>query len=350
MAFFLSAFFASTTRRVTVSTSESESSTGMVNRPVRRWSSGTLPAKAVWPAPISSTRLSSCLQRASATSCTSVERPGSLPMKSWISSSTITVQGICPSTESTSRTRRMNSLVEMSSTTGNCARSAARACFQVGGETGVGVEDGLGEDGADVEVVEFAEELLAGRFDRGLHPVEDAVLLEPHAELRLRQRLGQALGRKDDAQHGQADALAAARRQRPRRGVQAAAALAQRVEFAQKVLHFLREAGQAAGGRAVVEAGVHPQMAEHLQQVRLAAAVEAAHPRRRLRRRTDVAEVGLQDADQAVLVLALAHEVLKLVPERLDFLVAGGLAYGGNAVVQQLGYSGIALEELSVFH
>ena len=32
MAFFLSAFLASTTRRVTVSTSESESSTGMLNR------------------------------------------------------------------------------------------------------------------------------------------------------------------------------------------------------------------------------------------------------------------------------------------------------------------------------
>ncbi len=93
--------------------------------------------------------------------------------------------------------------------------------LQIGGEVTVGVEDGLGEDGADVQVVQFAEELLAGRLDRSLHPVEDAVLLEPHAELRLRQRLGQALGRKDDAQHRQADALAAARRQRARRGVQA---------------------------------------------------------------------------------------------------------------------------------
>ena len=66
--------------------------------------------------------------------------------------------------------------------------------LEVGGEVGIGIEDGLGKDGADVQIVKFAEEILAGRFDRSFHLVEDAVLLEPHAELGLRQRLGQALG------------------------------------------------------------------------------------------------------------------------------------------------------------
>ena len=44
----------------------------------------------------------------------------------------------------------------------------------------------------------------------------------------------------------------------PDSGVQAAAALAQRVEFAQKVLHFLRKPGQAASGRAVSEVRIDP--------------------------------------------------------------------------------------------
>ena len=136
MALRLSAFLASTTRRVTVSTSESESSTGIVKRSLSRCIKGTLPARAVWPAPMSKTRLLSCLQIASAISITSVERLALSPMNNWISSSTITVQGISPFVERILRIIRMNSSVETSFTTGNWTRSAARACLRSGAKAG----------------------------------------------------------------------------------------------------------------------------------------------------------------------------------------------------------------------
>ena len=143
----LSAFFASTTLRVTVSTSASDSSTGIVKRGLRRCNKGTLPARAVWPAPMSKTLLSSCLQMASAISITSVERCGLSPMNNWISSSTITVHGISPFMERTLRTIRINSSVEISVTTGNWARSAARACLRSGAKAGSASNSALARTG-----------------------------------------------------------------------------------------------------------------------------------------------------------------------------------------------------------
>ncbi len=102
--------------------------------------------------------------------------------------------------------------------------------------------------------------------------------------------------------------------------------------------------------RTVLELGVKPKMIQHLLEVRFSAPVEATDPSGRLDRRVHVAEVGLQDTDQAVLVLAFADEVLELVAERFDLFGREGFAYGGDAVVEKLGGGGIALEDLSVLH
>ena len=81
---------------------------------------------------------------------------------------------------------------------------------EVGGEVGVSVEHRLGQDGADIQIVQLFEELLAGRFDGQFHVVEEAVFFQPNAELSLRQGLRQPLGREDDAQDDKPDALTTA--------------------------------------------------------------------------------------------------------------------------------------------
>src|SRR3989337_62869 len=91
-------------------------------------------------------------------------------------------------------------------------------------------------------------------------------------------------------------------------------------------------------------------MAEHLQQMRLSAAVEAAHPGGGLSGRVHAAEVGFQDADEAFLVLALADEVLQFVVEGIDLLGGECLRNSGDSVVEQFGYGRVTLKDLSVFH
>ena len=67
------------------------------------------------------------------------------------------------------------------------------------------------------------------------------------------------------------------------------------------------------------EFGVRPQMAKHLEQVRFSAAIEAAHPCRRLTGPADVREKGLQNASHPVGVLTFADEVREFFSQRLHF-------------------------------
>ena len=71
---------------------------------------------------------------------------------------------------------------------------------------------------------------------------------------------------------------------------------------------------------AVREAGVGPEVLKHPNQVRLAAAVEARHPHGRLGRAAAVADVGIEDALEAMLVLALADEAGQLVLKNLPLV------------------------------
>jgi hypothetical protein len=48
-----------------------------------------------------------------------------------------------------------------------------------------------------------------------------------------------------------------------------------RIKLFQQVFDLFRQLGQATGGGAVGKGRIHPQMTEHLLQVRLTAAVEA---------------------------------------------------------------------------
>ena len=217
-------------------------------------------------------------------------------------------------------------------------------------ETGVRGEQGPGDEGAHVEVVQLPAKLPALRLDQVTHPVVDAVLAEPEAEARLGKALGETRGLEDDPEQGEADALPGAV-EGSGRGVQPMPPPAEGGEFRQQFPHVARQPGHAPGLGAVLGEGVvRPQEAQHLRQVRLAAAEEAADPGRRLLRLTLVADVGLQDADEPAAVLSFADEVLQLEAEGAALLVGGGVGDRGDAVVQERDPVGISLVDVPVLH
>jgi hypothetical protein len=81
------------------------------------------------------------------------------------------------------------------------------------------------------------------------------------------------------------------------------------VELAQEFAQLVRHGGDdGSRGRAIWKGGVLPQMAQHLEQVRLAAAEEAADPCGFLVGLAQTVEVRADDPLHAVGVLAFAHE------------------------------------------
>ena len=109
-------------------------------------------------------------------------------------------------------------------------------------------------------------------------------------------------------------------------------------------------AHQAAGRRAVLEGGVHPEMGQHLEQVGLAAAEEAADPRRVLPGRSQVGEVAVEDALEGVAELAVTDEGLDLRAELRPSLRVGGVGDSGLAVVGETTGPRVAIEQLVDLH
>ena len=188
----------------------------------------------------------------------------------------------------------------------------------VGREAGVGVDQRIGDDRADVEVVELTQPVLPGRLDRGANGGEQPPLAQPEAEARLGVLRGPATGTEQNRQHGVPDVIDAApehgsggRHGRPPRPVRVG------VELAKLGPHLVGQpaANQTAGRRPVGELGVDPQVGEHLQEVRLAAAEEAADPRRVLLRGSEVGEIAVENALERVAELPVADERLELGPQ-----------------------------------
>ena len=103
----------------------------------------------------------------------------------------------------------------------------------------------------------------------------------------------------------------------PRRGL---------VEFLQLIPNVPRQADHEIAGRAAIaELGVLPEVAEHLQQVRLAASVEAADPRGDLAVPVQVLQVLGKDALHRMPVLAITHERGQLGTQ-LVFILWHGLS------------------------
>ena len=105
-----------------------------------------------------------------------------------------------------------------------------------------------------------------------------------------------------------------------------------------------------AAGKNVVELEIGPEVLEHLDQVRLAGAEEPADPNARLLALVQVAQIGAEDANQAIGILAVADEV--------DEFVAQGVEFGGrlaarhlrDALVEQRVGTWVFLVNLKVLH
>ena len=116
-------------------------------------------------------------------------------------------------------------------------------------------------------------------------------------------------------------------------------------------MYIGRQSGQAPRTRAVFGEGVvGPQEAQHLREVRLTAAEEAADPSRRLFGLALVAGVGVEDADETPLVFTLADKVLQLKAQGTAFVVGQGIGHGRDAVVQQGDLAWIPLIDVPVLH
>jgi hypothetical protein len=84
--------------------------------------------------------------------------------------------------------------------------------------------------------------------------------------------------------------------------------------------------------------------------MRFTAAVKSADPRGGLGGGAKIPDICLQNADNAVFILAFADEVLQLIPERLEFVFGRGLADAGYAIVLEFVRQRVASEEVTVFH
>ncbi len=225
--------------------------------------------------------------------------------------------------------------------------------LDVGREAGVGRDERAGDDRADVEVVELAQPVLPRRLDRGAHAGEQPLLAQPEAEARLRILRGQAAGAEQNRQHAVPDVIDAAAEQRPggRHG-RPPGPVRVGVQLAELRLDLVGQAAahQAAGRRPVGERRVHPQVGEHLQQVRLAAAEEAADPGRVLLRGPEVREVAVENALQGVAELPVADEGLELGPQFLQRRPVGDVYYPRLPVVGEPRRARVAVEHLVELH
>ena len=223
--------------------------------------------------------------------------------------------------------------------------------FLVGGEVGVGCEQSPGDQGAHVHVVQLAPKLTSLGLHRGTDLIVDAVLLEPDAEARLRIALGKIRGLEHDSEQRKPDAVTGAGAQRARRRMKPAGTPAQCGDLLEHVLHIGRHSGEASRARAVLRKGVvGPQETQHLREMRLTAAEEAADPGRRLLGLALVAHVGIEDANETPLVLALANEVLQLETQGSALIVGEGVSHRRDAVVQQGDRAGVPLVDIPVLH
>ena len=196
----------------------------------------------------------------------------------------------------------------------------------VGREAGVRRDQRVGDDGADVEVVELAQPVLPRRLDRRPDAVDQPPLAQPEAEARLGILRGPATSTEQNRQHGVPDVIDAApehgsggRHGRPPRPVRVG------VQLAKLGLNLVGQpaTNETAGGRPLGEPGVHPQVGEHLQEVRLAAAEKAADPRRLLLRGPEVCEIAVENALERVAKLPVADEGLELGPQLLHGRLVG---------------------------
>jgi len=105
-----------------------------------------------------------------------------------------------------------------------------------------------------------------------------------------------------------------------------------------------------ARGGAVGEAHIAPQIFQHADEVRLAAAVEPADPHRRLLGARQVGQVGGEDQFQAAAVLTVADERAELVAQHLPLGRRARIEHLGHAVIGDARRGGVGHEDIAILH
>ena len=342
-------FFCSSTLRVTVSTSVSESGTRIVNRSMSFCRSGT-PVRALWPAATRTTWLSSSLETASATSVNNTERSLESPMYCCASSRMRTVHGNRPSRpawrSACFATRRKSAVGISVSRFGNCSRIVLRASISFAANFGVARQDTAGDVAADVQVVELGLPHSPGLGNLALHRLEVAVFLKPEDELRLGVLVWKPDASEKDAKHGLPNEIRAPAWQAAGCRGQPSRALAGCVEFSERASQIVRHGRhEASRGRTVRKDRVDPQVSQHLQEVRLAATEEPADPRGLLARVREVLEKRLDDPGDPVCILPFADEGAQFGLELCNRSLIALVGDPRLALIDE-GLRGIALKQI----
>ena len=105
-----------------------------------------------------------------------------------------------------------------------------------------------------------------------------------------------------------------------------------------------RSRAEAPDGKRVVA----PEVLQDSHQVRLAAAEEAADPRRRLLGLAEVAEELIEDPFEPALVLALADEAAELPLQGRPVARVLGVLDLGHPEVRDVALGGVVFEDLSI--
>jgi hypothetical protein len=130
-----------------------------------------------------------------------------------------------------------------------------------------------------------------------------------------------------------------------------AAAITGGVELAEEAAKVIRHRrNEAASRRAVGELRVGPEVAQHLQKMRLAAAEETTDPRRFLAGLANVAKIRGEDPLDPVRVLSLADERRQLAAQLFEDPFIGFVGDTRLPLVDQRVGRGISLKDVFNFH
>ena len=172
-------------------------------------------------------------------------------------------------------------------------------------------EVGFLKCGRGIEAAEFAGGVFSSRRNMVTNRVQLAIVAQVHGETGQRGLFREPHGLKYDAQDPKTNA-AGPGFEGAASTVQADALLAAGTEFPEQFGDLRGQAGQASRRGTIRKGKIRPEIAEYLDQVGLAAAIEAANPDRLLFL-TQVVQVRLEHLGQATLILPLADEGFQFV-------------------------------------
>ena len=171
----------------------------------------------------------------------------------------------------------------------------------------------IAENRRHEHVLHLVVPVLAFCLNLCLDGILQPLSTKPKNELRLLVGFGEAYRAKHDLKKSQLGIKRTAADKLAHRRVNATMTLGLDGQFFQEILDLCRKRLHIAWQSPVLQRRVRPQIRQHLHEVRLAGAIEAADPCGGLRIVRQIREVRIEDANETLFILAFAHERRKLV-------------------------------------